>query len=392
MAFVYAVGDRVKETTTTTGTGTLTLDGAATGFQSFAVIGDGNYTYYTITDGVDWETGIGTYTASGTTLSRDTILESSNSGSAVNWGAGTKDVFCSYPAYQTLPMTMRPGGPNNEQLTFVPNAYTGVGDTVGRDALAGSIISYRQLAQLGSRSTGTKYFCDWNGSATNISSADATYVLRLNNVDSTSVGLYFTTPPVFPAILFKDGYAEAFSLGNAYDSVVTPLGLNAYDTLRVAVGRAAEVPGNNGTMFGFFNGPKIITGKRCFLNSNTPAANTIQLIGNSILHEAVDCYRYPTTYTATPVTISTASTRTNNYIFNVAGTCTVTLLSAFDSLTGVGAQLTFKTITANAVVSDSSNIIPITGGAPGTAILPATAGSWCELQFTGTNWEIMKQG
>ena len=92
------VKDRVKETTTTTGTGTLTLAGAMTGFQSFSVIGNGNTTYYTITDGTNWEVGIGTYTSSGTTLSRDTILESSNSGSAVNWGAGTKEVFVTYPA------------------------------------------------------------------------------------------------------------------------------------------------------------------------------------------------------------------------------------------------------------------------------------------------------
>jgi hypothetical protein len=90
--------DRVRETTTTTGTGTLTLAGAVTGFQSFAAIGDGNTTYYAITDGTDWEVGIGTYTSSGTTLSRDTILSSSNSGSAVNWGAGSKDVFVTYPA------------------------------------------------------------------------------------------------------------------------------------------------------------------------------------------------------------------------------------------------------------------------------------------------------
>lgn len=96
------VKDRVKETTTTTGTGTLTLDGAATGFQAFSVIGDGNTTYYTITNGTDWEVGIGTYTSSGTTLSRDTILESSNSGNAVNWGVGAKDVFVTYPAEQAV--------------------------------------------------------------------------------------------------------------------------------------------------------------------------------------------------------------------------------------------------------------------------------------------------
>ena len=94
--------DRVKETSTTTGTGTFTLAGASTGFQAFSVIGDGNPTYYTITDGTDWEVGIGTYTSSGTTLSRDTILESSNAGSAVNWGAGSKDVFVTYPAEKSV--------------------------------------------------------------------------------------------------------------------------------------------------------------------------------------------------------------------------------------------------------------------------------------------------
>lgn len=92
--------DRVKETSATTGTGTLTLAGAVTDFQAFSVIGNGNTTYYTITlpEGDEWEVGIGTYTASGTTLSRDTVLASSNSGSLVNFSAGDKDVFVVYPA------------------------------------------------------------------------------------------------------------------------------------------------------------------------------------------------------------------------------------------------------------------------------------------------------
>jgi hypothetical protein len=94
--------DRVKETTTITGTGTLTLLGAASGFQSFSVIGDGNTTYYTIDGGTEWEVGLGTYTSSGTTLSRNTILESSNGGTAVNFSAGTKNVFVTYPAERAL--------------------------------------------------------------------------------------------------------------------------------------------------------------------------------------------------------------------------------------------------------------------------------------------------
>ena len=72
------IKDRVKETTTTTGTGTLTLAGAVTGFDSFADVGDSNTTYYSCTDGTNFEVGIGTYTLSGTTLSRDTIFESSS--------------------------------------------------------------------------------------------------------------------------------------------------------------------------------------------------------------------------------------------------------------------------------------------------------------------------
>jgi len=98
------VKDRVQEITTTVGTGTLTLGGAVLGFQSFAAIGNGNTTYYAISDPVagDWEVGIGTYTSSGTTLSRDTVLSSSNSGSLVPFAAGTKNVFCTYPSERAV--------------------------------------------------------------------------------------------------------------------------------------------------------------------------------------------------------------------------------------------------------------------------------------------------
>jgi len=105
MALVLA--DRVKETTTTTGTGTVTLAGASTGFQSFAVVGNGNTTYYTIAGqtGTEWEVGIGTYTSAGTTLARTTVLASSNAGSLVTFSAGTKDVFVTYPASYSVSST-----------------------------------------------------------------------------------------------------------------------------------------------------------------------------------------------------------------------------------------------------------------------------------------------
>lgn len=98
------IRDRVKETTTTTGTGTITLAGAVSGFQGFTAIGDGNSTYYVISDPAsgDWEVGIGTYTAAGTTLSRTTVLSSSNAGSLVTFAAGIKDVFVSYPSSRAV--------------------------------------------------------------------------------------------------------------------------------------------------------------------------------------------------------------------------------------------------------------------------------------------------
>ena len=99
------VKDRIKETSTTSGTGTLTLAGAASGFRSFADIGNGNTTYYAIVDATagTWEVGIGTYTSSGTTLSRDTILSnSSGNTSAINFAANSKEVFVTYPASKAV--------------------------------------------------------------------------------------------------------------------------------------------------------------------------------------------------------------------------------------------------------------------------------------------------
>ena len=96
MALVFA--DRVKETTTTTSTSDYALAGAVNGFQTFAAIGNGNTTYYVCTDDSDFEIGIGTYSTTGPTLARTTIIASTNSGNAVNWGAGSKNIFVSEPA------------------------------------------------------------------------------------------------------------------------------------------------------------------------------------------------------------------------------------------------------------------------------------------------------
>ncbi len=99
------VNDRVKETTTTTGTGTITLGGASTGFETFAAgIGNSNTTYYCITlpGSAEFEVGLGTLSGDSSTLARTTVISSSNSDSAVNFSSGTKDVFCTLPASKAI--------------------------------------------------------------------------------------------------------------------------------------------------------------------------------------------------------------------------------------------------------------------------------------------------
>ena len=137
MALVIA--DRVRETSTTTGTGTLTLAGAVSGFQTFSTaIGNTNTCYYTIVNGSEWEVGLGTVAAG--TLARTTVLKSSNAGSAVNFSAGTKDVFATYPADKSVFKdasnnvnalgTVSSGVWNGSEVT-VPYGGTGVSTLTG---------------------------------------------------------------------------------------------------------------------------------------------------------------------------------------------------------------------------------------------------------------------
>ena len=117
MSLVLA--DRVRQTSTTTGSGTFTLDGSVAGFQSFSAIGDGNTTYYTISLDSQWEVGIGTYSAG--TLSRDTVI-SSSTGGKISFAAGAKDVFVSYPAEKSVNQDA-----NNRVLIPYTSGVTNVG-------------------------------------------------------------------------------------------------------------------------------------------------------------------------------------------------------------------------------------------------------------------------
>ena len=153
MALVLA--DRVKETTTTTGTGTVTLLGASTGYQSFAAVGNANTTYYTIAGQTssEWEVGIGTYTSSGTTLSRDTVLASSNSGSLVTFSTGTKDVFVTYPAGRSVYADGTVLTATNSSILPAANGGTGL----SAPGTAGNVLTSNGSAWTSSAPSGSAY-------------------------------------------------------------------------------------------------------------------------------------------------------------------------------------------------------------------------------------------
>jgi hypothetical protein len=145
-----AFADRVKESTATTGTGTLTLDGAATGFQSFTTaFGNGVSVYYVIAGGSEWEIGIGT-TGAGT-LSRDTVLQSSNADALVSFSAGTKDVFCAYVADRAV-TTVDAATLTNKTISGASNTLSNIGNA----ALTNSSVTVNGTAiSLGSSGTVT---------------------------------------------------------------------------------------------------------------------------------------------------------------------------------------------------------------------------------------------
>jgi hypothetical protein len=221
------VKDRVQETTITVGTIALVLTGAVSGFQSFSVIGDGNTTYYAIVGGTEWEVGIGTYTALGTTLSRDTILESSNGGTAVNFSAGTKNVFVTYPAEKGLYLdasgnAIALGTPASATLT---NA-TGLPISTGVSGLGTGVATF--LATPSSSNLATAITDETGsgalvfGTSPTISSptftSQATFAAgtatapAFTTTGDTNTGIFF---PAADTIAFSEGGAESMRIDSS---------------------------------------------------------------------------------------------------------------------------------------------------------------------------------
>jgi hypothetical protein len=225
MALVLA--DRVRETTTTTSTGAVTLGGAYTGFQTFsAAIGNANNTYYTIANIAtgEWEVGIGTYTLSTNTLSRDTVLSSSNAGSLVVFTAGTKDVFVTQPA---------------ERAVYVNAANT----QVSVPELAATSITNSGNTTLGNASTDAVTVNGYVGQGV---SPSGDYGYRMSYTGSTATTQYgffidafgssAATVSVAGLRVRARSSAAAYTMGSAYGLFVDNAGLGAGSTITNATG------------------------------------------------------------------------------------------------------------------------------------------------------------
>lgn len=227
--------DRVKVTSGVTGTGTATLGAAATGYQDFSAVGAGNITYYTIAlqSGDEWEVGTGTVTESGGVwfLSRDTVFESSNAGNLVNFSAGTKDVFVTYPAERAIfeepsGNTLIDGGP----ITVVgQNVSTYTSFTAVLGELYGNVDSFAQLyvqnlndgaeasadfAAYNDLSDGETFFADMGISSSNGSSitypiltANTGYVISYGDGDENPSNLLVGSGDG-DTVLFAGGFEE----------------------------------------------------------------------------------------------------------------------------------------------------------------------------------------
>jgi len=181
MAFVVA--DRVKETSTTTGTGAMALAGAVTGFQSFASgVGNNNTTYYAISNQAttEWEVGFGTLDSTSANLARTTVLASSNGGSLVAFTAGTKEVFVTQPATRTL--VQASSGDTADGVLF----YTGSGVATATSALT---FNGTNFATTGSATAGSFITA---GTVTATGTATAASFIPTSSTAPTN-GLYLPT-------------------------------------------------------------------------------------------------------------------------------------------------------------------------------------------------------
>jgi hypothetical protein len=232
------VYDRVQETTTTSGTGSVTLLGAVSGFQSFAVVGNGNTTYYTITDGAAWEVGIGTYSTSGPTLARTTVLSNSNGNTTpITLSGGLAQVFLTYPAEKSVNLdgsgNVTPLGTISSgtwQGTTVGVSYGGTGVTASSGA---SSVMLRDVNQ------NTAVNNLFRNTTSTVSAAGTTVLTAASSFTQILTGTTTQTYQLPDATTLANG--ASFQFNNNSTGLLTVVNNGSGAVASVAAGGAAQI-------------------------------------------------------------------------------------------------------------------------------------------------------
>jgi hypothetical protein len=325
MSFVIA--DRVRETTTTTGTGTLSLDGAVAGFQAFTAVGNNNTTYYTIQGTTEWEVGIGTYLSN--TLSRDTVLSSSNGGSKLLLTAGTKDVFVTFPAEKTVISVAGQVG----AVTLSNTDISGLGTMATQNANAVEITG--GTATLSSLKTVTVQAT--NSAGLSLKNASGTTQINMGAGGGDNLSLNVST-----------------NINGANAQVdISPTGTGHVHMKPSGAGSVEIAPTNTGTLDNLVIGgitPKAITGTTITATSFSGSGSGLTSIPNSALTYS--------SITINGVATSLGGSASVGTVTSVGGTGTVNGLTLTGTVTSTGNLTLGGSITSVALTTGTISTAP----------------------------------